>query len=487
MRKLIALIFCIAHTGGQAQLMATYQPVHKQPNVQFDYWIYNTHAGNGNTLQYPIVPTNVTEMNALFNSANSNTTLFQTGTTNSARILDWTSTADLSSIGINVPNNGTYFGLRIQGTFIPTETGTYTFTISSDDASDLFFEGTAVLSTYSAQPVSALGTRTGTINLTAGRAYSFIARMQQGTGGFGFRMYWRSPTQNAAPSSYTSVHPASTYFPSWAQNLQELVTVPVMDGSTAAKAAPSARYIKTAFGTNTDGTYWINLPYVGPTLIYCLMNSVIDGGGWMMAMKATRGITFPYSSSHWTTVTILNPLETNRNDGDAKFDVMNYFHAKDIMALWPDIPWNYGGSSTGGSVNTNGSYNIWCWLQNNFNNGIRITPIQFFNSANKLFFRDASTFSGKGAPFSAQTDVRFYGFNYVNASSTARVRWGFGWNENGGGLYPNGQQTSNDVSGGIGMSGLFATNINYSAGDQFTCCSTNTGINRSARVEIYIR
>lgn len=487
MKKVYILFFYIFSFVSHAQVMATYQPVHIQPTVQFDYWVYNTHAGNGNASQYPLVPTNVTEMNALFNSANSNTTLLQTGTTNSARILDWTSTAELSSIGVNVPNGGMYFGLRIQGTFIPTETGTYTFTISSDDASDLFFEGTAVLSTYSGQAVQALGTRTGTIYLTAGVRYSFIARMQQGAGGFGFRMYWRSPSQNNGPTSYTSVHPANTFYQSWTQNLQELVSVPQMDGSTAAKAAPNAKYIQTAFGNYTDGTYWINLPYVGPTQVYCLLNSAVDGGGWMMAMKATRGTTFPYSSSHWTSTTTLNPGNTNRNDGDAKFDTMNYFFSKDIMALWPDIPWNYGGSSTGGSVNTSSSYGVWCWLQNNFNNGIRITPITFFNSASKLFFGDGYNFAGKGTAFSAQSDVRFYGFNYTNASSTASVRWGFGWNENGGGLYPNGEQTSNDVSGGIGMSGLFATNINYSAGDQNSCCSTNSGINRSARVEIYVR
>ena len=93
MKKLIALIFCIGYTAGQAQLMATYQPVHKQPNVQFDYWVYSTNAGNGNASQYPIVPTNLTEMNAMFNTSNTNSTLVQTGTTNSARILDWTSTS----------------------------------------------------------------------------------------------------------------------------------------------------------------------------------------------------------------------------------------------------------------------------------------------------------------------------------------------------------------------------------------------------------
>ena len=487
MRKLIALFFCIGHFGVQAQLMATYQPVHKQPNVQFDYWIYSTHAGNGSNNQYPITPTGKSDMDNIFNTSNTNTTIVQTGTTNSARILDWTSAADLSSIGINLPNSGTYFGLRIQGTFIPLESGTYTFTISSDDASDLFFDGNSVISTYSAQAVPALGTRTGNIVLTAGKAYSFIARVQQGTGGFGFRMYWRSPSQNNGPTSYTSIHPANTFFQSWTQNLQELVTIPVMDGSSAAKAAPNAKYIQTAFNNFTDGTYWINLPYVGPTEVYCLLNSAVDGGGWMMAMKATRGTTFNYSSSHWTTVTTLNPGNTNRNDGDAKFHTMNYFYAKDIMALWPDIPWNYNGSTTGGSVNTNGIYNVWCWLQNNFNSGIRITPINFFNSATKLFLGDANNFAGKGTAFSSQLDIRFYGFNYTNANSTASVRWGFGWNENGGGVYPNGEATSNDVSGGIGMSGLFTTNINYSAGDQLSCCANSTGINRSARVEIYIR
>ena len=466
MKKLIALIFCIGHTGGQAQLMPTYQPVHKQPNVQFDYWVYSTNAGNGNASQYPIIPTNTTEMNAMFNTSNTNSTLVQTGTTNSARILDWTSASELSAIGINLPNGGTYFGLRIQGTFIPLESGTYTFTISSDDASDLFIDGNPVITTYIGQAVPALGTRTGSINLTAGRTYSFIARMQQGGGGFGFRMYWRSPTQNATI--------ASGYTTNWAQNIQEIITTPYMDGSSAAKAAPNAKYIQTAFNNFTDGTYWINLPFVGPTQVFCILNSSVDGGGWMMAMKATRGTTFQYSSSHWTSVTTLNTGNTNRNDGDAKFNTMNYFAAKDILALWPDI------TTVGGSLSLSG-YGCWSWLQNNFNNGVRISPINFFSSVNNLFLGDANNFAGKGSVFSSQVDVRFYGFNYT-ANSTGANRWGFGWNENGGGLYPNGNQASNDVYGGIGMAAG-----SFSAGDFVACCDNVRGINRSARVEIYIR
>ena len=486
MKKILIHIVFLFSISVQAQLMATYQSVHKQPLVQLDYWVYSSNAGNGTATQYPVVPLTLADMDKLFNTSNSHTTLIQSGKTNSARILDWTSAAELTPLGINLPNSGNYFAFKIQGTFIPVETGNYIFTLETDDANDLFINGSQLIGNYAGQALPALGTHTATMYMTAGKSYSFQIRMQQGGGGYGLRFFWKSPIQNSAPSSYSSVLPANTYFPAWIQNLEELVSEPVLDGSTAAKAAPSAKYLQSAFGNYNDGTYWINLPYVGPTQVYCLLNSAVNGGGWMMAMKATRGTTFPYSSNYWTSANTLNPAQTNRNDGDAKFNTMNYYYAKDIMALWPDIPWNYNGSSTGGSVNTNGSYNVWCWLQNNFNNGIRITLINFFNSAPKFFYGDTNNFAGKGIAFSSQVDVRFYGFNYTGGNGS-NVRWGFGWNENGGGLYPNGVEGSNDVSGGIGMSGVFTTGVNYSAGDQISCCQNVTGINRSARVEIYIR
>jgi len=487
MRLYFSILSFLFLLNANGQILAPFQPIQKQPKVQFDYWVYSTHGGSGLTNQYPGSPASKSDMDNIFNTSNSNTTIYQTGRTNSAKILDWQSASNLSSIGISVPNSGNYFALKIQGTFIPLESGNYTFSLETDDACDLIMEGTIIVSSYNTQGMPALGTHTGTISLVAGKSYSFTARMQQYIYGFGLRLYWKSPIQSAAPSTYTSVLPANTYYQSWTQNLQEMVSSPDMDGSSAAKAAPSAKYIQNAFSNYTDGVYWINLPYVGPTQLYCLLNSAVNGGGWMMMMKATTGTTFSYSSSYWTAVNTLNPTSYNRNDGDAKFDAMNYFYAKDMMALWPDIASNYGSSTTGGSVNLSGSYNNWCWLQNNFNSGIRITPINFFNSSTKLFLGNANSFLGSGTAFSSQTDVLFYGFNYTNASSTASVRWGFGWNENGGGLYPNGNESSNDVSGGIGMSGVFSTGVNYSAGDQITCCQTVTGINRSARVEIYIR
>jgi hypothetical protein len=267
----------------------------------------------------------------------------------------------------------------------------------------------------------------------------------------------------------------------------------VKDGLTSATAGVSAAQLKSDFGYNTDGVYWINLPTVGPTQIYCIMNSAYDGGGWMMAMKATTGTTFSYSANYWTTTNTLNPTDNTRNNADAKFNTFNYFKAKDILAVWPDITTSPGGSITG--------LGAWTWLENIFyvNN---IELVNFFNSnigigyapgGSGLFKKDAKTFSGwASGVFSSQVDIRFYGFNYVNNpnfGTSAAARWGFGWNENGEGLFPSTTPSavylgSNDVSGGIGLDSSYGS---YSAGDKIGCCNDTTGINRSARVEVYIR
>ena len=52
-----------------------------------------------------------------------------------------------------------------------------------------------------------------------------------------------------------------------------------LDGSSPQRAGVSAAAIKTLTSTTTDGYYWINLPVVGPTLVYCDMNTA--SGGWM--------------------------------------------------------------------------------------------------------------------------------------------------------------------------------------------------------------
>lgn len=259
-------------------------------------------------------------------------------------------------------------------------------------------------------------------------------------------------------------------------------------------------------GYTLDSTYLIDLPVVGPTYTYCLLDPKWNGGGWMMAMKATTGTTFNYDASYWTTDNTLNPTYYDQKNFDAKFEVMNKYPAKDIMARWRDIAAT--ASSSGGIP---GSVE-WTWLENDFNAGQRQTLISFFNSPSGLtytnnaiggsgyFLRDAKTFTGWASGiFSSQTGIRFYGFNYASnqgvTNFNCKVRWGFGWNENGENLFPctsSTNQGTNDVSGGIGMDSRFGS---YSAGDYISCCQDTTGIataasypnGRSARVEVYIR
>lgn len=249
---------------------------------------------------------------------------------------------------------------------------------------------------------------------------------------------------------------------------------PAPNGLTQYTAAVSAKAIKAAYPSATDGVYWIDLPTVGIQQVYCLMDSKYDGGGWMMAMKATTGGTFNYAANYWYTANTLNPNELNRNDGDAKYDVMNYYPAKDMLALWPDI----GASGTeSGSID---NLTNWSWLQNNFHNsGATTTLISKFaasptQSTFETNFSGSITFSGFGTPFSSQPGFAFYGFNY-QGNANSRLRWGFTWNQEA-------DQGTNDVSSGIGLNAR-----SYSAGDIYGCCGNYTGINRAARVEMYIR
>lgn len=310
---------------------------------------------------------------------------------------------------------------------------------------------------------------------------------------------------NSISQAYTGMTITSpyifTFYPVNAINYQSsnsvnITVVNPYDGLTSATAAPSATFLASQ-GVTTNGTYWITLPTVGATQVYCILDRAVDGGGWMMAMKATRGTTFQYSANYWTTNNLLNQTDTTRGDADAKYNTMNYSPASDLLALWPDI------TTVGGSLNLT-SYSCWSWLQNRFTSsgtfytnagngpvtttvsGITtaMTIIDWFTkiSSVRYFIQDAITWPGWGVSttiFSGQTDVRFYGFNYT---SNRKSRWGFGWNENGGGLFPYGNMGSDDVTGGIGTD-----STSYSAGDVIGCCQNRTGFNRSARVEIYIR
>ncbi len=253
--------------------------------------------------------------------------------------------------------------------------------------------------------------------------------------------------------------------------------IPAPDGSSVSKAAPSASEIIKYYPNKIDGVYFINLPTVGIQQVYCLMDSKYDGGGWMLAMKATNGTTFNYDASYWTLSNTLNPNDISLNNSDAKYDVMNYFQAKDIMAIWPSL--SNIGSLTGSTMS---AINNWSWLKNNFHSGNRSTLISKFSGSQVTYVSntngDVSNIPEYNSQyFSRQRAYVFYGLNYTG-NSGKKVRWGFAFNNET-------DQNSNDCSGGIGM---YARS--YSAGDEWSWNGdgqTIIGGNTSYRVQIFVR
>jgi hypothetical protein len=104
------------------------------------------------------------------------------------------------------------FALVIDGFFVPKETGNYSFTISSDDASDVMINNQIVTSHYGAHALGPIGARQGTISLEAFRVYPLRIRIQDGGGGAsGLGFYWRKPSQAGSQN--------------WFQDLEELYAV----------------------------------------------------------------------------------------------------------------------------------------------------------------------------------------------------------------------------------------------------------------------
>jgi hypothetical protein len=243
-------------------------------------------------------------------------------------------------------------------------------------------------------------------------------------------------------------------------SLDAASTAGIPGASADSPAANPAEII--AAGVTVDGGYWIDIPGAGPTLTYCALSpSFAGGGGWMLAMKATRGSTFGYDSSYWTSTNTTNETDMSRSDADAKYNVFNYYAASSFLAVFPDM--NNGGQ-------TSGYGNGWSWLQGGQNS----TALARFQSSQQLSSNPRGENMWSGSGFSNQNGYQSYGFNY-NGSNNGRVRWGFGWNNES-------TQGSNDVVSGIG-----GGRNNYSAGDSIYCCQGTTGINRSARMEIWVK
>lgn len=434
-------------------------------------------------------------------SADSTHLPFTTGTCGSGIVsnidIDYGST---SPSGCNADGFTSYYIGYIKAPY----TGSVTFRNSSDDGFYLNIQGQNVIS-WSTEGAATTYNSSGSINMVANEIYRIEVWHHEYTGGAVARLYWDWSGQatTIVPSANLATDP-SVFFG----------TCPL--GVAARCSAGSAYEIKLATGINMDGQYWIDVNGT-PTLVYCIMNSVMSGGGWMLAMKGKKtSVTFKYTSNYWTNTTTLSDTYPQRwkngdtvsnliRDTDSKYSVFGFLKINQILALFPEQTTYAGGAIPAGTTgNTSAAYGF-SWLETttagrvwtsadgdsynvNLSSGggpngsscvnTATTLTNLFTNSNRCAFRKVSaTYSASESPYSAignglffsQSYIRFFGINYgsSNSANMALARFGFGWNEN-----TTTSEGSNDGSGGIGLT----FNGNVSTGSANGCCATQVGI-----------
>ena len=114
------------------------------------------------------------------------------------------------------------FAWKVEGYIYAPETGEYIIGCDGDDAIDVFVDGQLTANWYGGHGFGGQweGTEhssgenhvTGSISLTGGNYYKFVARMQERTGGNGFQVGWQKPSDSEIsliPKEYFFVNPPS--------------------------------------------------------------------------------------------------------------------------------------------------------------------------------------------------------------------------------------------------------------------------------------
>ena len=443
-------------------------------------------------------------------------TPFTTGTCATGTVTRIDFNYDLTGpAGCNVDGFTTYYFGYIKAPI----TGSVTFKSRNDDGFYLNIQGQNVITEPTEHGPAAAGSYNGigSINMVANEIYRIEAWHHEYNVGAAVSLDWEysGQSQTVVPTTHLATDP-HVFFGS----------CPL--GLAARCAAGSALEIKQSTGTNMDGNYWIMVNGT-PTLTYCIMNSVMSGGGWMLAMKGKKAnSTFSYASSYWTNTTQLNESYPERwktgdtqRDIDAKYGVFSYNKGNQIMALFPEQNGYAGGAIAAGTTgNTSVTYGF-SWIETttagrtwtsadgdswNINssgsggpNGSSCVTVAttftnlFTNSARCAFRKVSATYSASESPYSAignglfysQADIRFFGINYANNGGSARARFGFGWNENGAT-----NEGSNDGSGGIGIT---YSSYAVTTGTINNCCATQNGLSGGSNTgtnipfEMYVR
>ena len=180
MRKLFLILFLLTS-------FVTYS----QSGVGYvNYTSYKTHNGNGSLNQYSQFANTAAEFDNMLNTANSNTTITHTGEVPLSIMCDGST---------QTPHwYSEYYAIKFEFWFIPTQTGSYSFGINSDDASDISVDGTIISTYYGGHASSAY--QYGSKNMVAGTKYKIVARYQEYGGGDALFVRWSRPS---APNTYS--------------------------------------------------------------------------------------------------------------------------------------------------------------------------------------------------------------------------------------------------------------------------------------------
>jgi hypothetical protein len=266
-----------------------------------NYTSYKTHNGNGVTNQYSAHPSNAAEFDAILNTTNSNTTITHTGEVALSIMCDGAT---------QTPHwGGDFYAIKFEFWFIPTQTGSYSFGINSDDASDISVDGTIIATYYGGH--GAGGYQYGSKSMVAGTRYKIVARYQEYGGGDALFVRWSRPN---SPNTYSY----------WTEEITNI-------NSTPTKKAT----VNFDFGSTLDETKFAASALVLSSTGKVDITNALDSNKIATGNKAT------IAASNWESV-IIYPYETNIgghrllldermfNSSSPKFNSINSIKVLDI-------------------------------------------------------------------------------------------------------------------------------------------------------------
>ena len=242
-----------------------------------NYTSYKTHNGNGSTSQYLQFPYTAAEFDNMLNTANSNTTITHTGEVALSIMCDGsTQTPHWAS---------DFYAIKFEFWFIPTQTGSYSFGINSDDASDISVDGTIISTYYGGH--GAGGYQYGSKSMVAGTSYKIVIRYQEYGGGDALFVRWSRPN---TPNTYsywneevTNINSTPTKKAVAKFNLNTNITATTFSAGSALSSAGLVD-ITTSLDSNKVNTGYKSIISAGGVeWSYCVPNASWMGGKtWLL-------------------------------------------------------------------------------------------------------------------------------------------------------------------------------------------------------------